>query len=174
MAQTYRFTKDDISILRNDNGSITLLVVLNNKYIKNTYIGYSEREAIVEFQKEFGTYPQDFKPLAKNLSGVAIMEIKDGYVYVCDSNDNGYTKLTKNIIQYNTKGAYFTRYRERYYISDFNKVPKVTYYTDIIYGGKFTYEEMIEDAKKNYDYGDGTNVLTYMVDWWKEHYKRVN
>lgn len=55
-----------------------------------------------------------------------------------------------------------------------NKVPNETYYTDIIYGGKFTYEEMIEDAKKNYDYGDETNVLTYMVDWWKEHYKKVN
>ena len=31
-----------------------------------------------------------------------------------------------------------------------------------------------EDTKKNYNYGDETNALTYMADWWKEHYKKVN
>lgn len=46
-------------------------------------------------------------------------------------------------------------------------------YTDKIYGGKFAYEEMVENAKENYDYGDETNYLTYVEDWWKEYYREI-
>ena len=186
MAQTYRFTKDEIIISRNNNGSITLTTILNGKYFSQTYMGYSEREAIKRFQWEFGTYPDDFTPLATkhtcNFGGLAIMEIIDEVAYVCDNYGNGYTRLTKNRIFYNGHGhPYFTRNRQRYYISDFIRTdigttskPKVTYYTDRIYGGKFTYEEMVEDAKKNYDYGDPTNFMTYQKDWWQENYKVVS
>lgn len=48
---------------------------------------------------------------------------------------------------------------------------KITIYTDKIYGGSFTYDEMVEDAKKNYDYGDETNFRTYMEDWWQDYYR---
>ena len=50
---------------------------------------------------------------------------------------------------------------------------KEVHYTDIIYGGYFTYDEMVEDARENYDYGDPTNFMTYMKDWWKENYRVV-
>lgn len=36
----------------------------------------------------------------------------------------------------------------------------MTYYTDKVYGGKFTYAEMIQDAKENYDLGDPTHAMT--------------
>lgn len=61
---------------------------------------------------------------------------------------------------------------QKYIPENYEIIP--TYYTDRIYGGRFTYEEMVEDAKKNYDYGDETNILTYTKDWWKEYYKVVN
>lgn len=48
-----------------------------------------------------------------------------------------------------------------------------TLYTDRVYGGKFTYDEMVNDAKENYDYGDETNFLTCMSNWWKEHYREL-
>lgn len=181
MAHTYRFTKDEISIYRNKYGDITLTILLNGKYIHHTYNGYSEREAIRNFQREFGTYPDDFTPAGVltvcNFGGLAIMEIKDDICYVCDNYGNGYKNLSKNKICYTRNGrAYFTRNRNRYYLSEFMRTDigvtkKVTYYTDRIYGGKFTYEEMVEDAKKNYDYGDPTNFMTYQKDWWKENYK---
>lgn len=183
---TYRFTKDEISIYRNKYGDITLSILLDGKYIDHTYMGYSKREAIKRFQQEYGTYPDDFTPARVltlcNHGGLAIMEIIDEVAYVCDNYGNGYERLTKNRIFYSAKGyPYFTRNRQRYYLSDFMRTdigktskPKVTYYTDQIHGGKFTYEEMVKDAKKNYDYGDATNVLTYMADWWKEHYKVIN
>ena len=186
MAQTYRFTKDEIHISRNHYGDLTLSIMFNGKYYHSTFNGYSKREAIKRFQQEFGTYPDSFKPLATmhtcNFGGLAIMEIIDEVAYVCDNYGNGYERLTKNKICYNQHGhPYFTRNRQRYYLSDFLRTdigttskPKEVYYTDRIYGGRFTYEKMVEDAKKNYDYGDETNVLTYMADWWKEHYKRVN
>jgi hypothetical protein len=147
-------------------------------------MGYSEREAIRNFQLEFGTYPDDFKPLATmhicNFGGLAIMEIRDEVAYVCDNYGDGYKRLTKNKIFYSAKGhPYFTRNRNRYYLSEFMRTDirvtkKATYYTDRIYGGKFTYDEMVEDAKKNYDYGDSTNFMTYQKDWWKENYKVVS
>lgn len=48
---------------------------------------------------------------------------------------------------------------------------KITIYTDKVYGGRFTYDEMVEDAKVNYDYGDPTNFRTYMEDWWQDYYR---
>ena len=51
---------------------------------------------------------------------------------------------------------------------------KETMYTDRIYGGRFTYDEMVEDARKNYDYGDPTNFRTYMEDWWQDYYKIIS
>ena len=39
----------------------------------------------------------------------------------------------------------------------------MTYYTDCYYGGLFTREEMIEDAKENYDYGDPTNAFNSYI-----------
>ena len=47
-------------------------------------------------------------------------------------------------------------------------------YTDRIYGGRFTYDEMVEDARKNYDYGDETNYRTYIENWWQDLYKIIN
>lgn len=48
------------------------------------------------------------------------------------------------------------------------------HYTDKLYGGYFTYNQMVANAKKEYDYGYETNFLTYMKDWWKEKYIRLS
>lgn len=38
----------------------------------------------------------------------------------------------------------------------------------------FTREEMEEYCRENYDYGDETNAVTYMTEWWKEYgFKRI-
>ena len=48
------------------------------------------------------------------------------------------------------------------------------HYTDKLYGGYFTYNQMVAHAKKEYDYGYETNFLTYMKNWWKENYIRLS
>lgn len=176
----YRFTRDEINISQNRYGTITLSVFIDGQYVDHSYVGYSMREAIDRFQYDYGRYPNNYKPVGTlclcNHGGIAIMEIENGiddYVYVCDNYGNGYENITKNLIRYNAKGEpYFVRYRKRYYLKDFIK--PTTYYTDRTYGGHFTYEEMVEDARKNYDYGDSTNFLTYQSDWWKENYRVVS
>ena len=42
-------------------------------------------------------------------------------------------------------------------------------YKDRYTGQIMTYEEMKEYCKENYDYGDPTNFVTYMSEWWKEY-----
>lgn len=182
---TYRFTRDDITIRKGNSGYLLLSIVLDGQRIEKTYIDYSEREAVRKFQQEFGIYPKDFVPAGVyaicNHGGIAIMEILHGiddYVIVCDNYGDGYKNITKNMIKYDRKNRpYFNRYRQKYYLSEFIRCSKPltkNYYTDRVYGGRFTYEEMVEDAKKNYDYGDPTNFATYQKDWWKENYRMVN
>ena len=36
-------------------------------------------------------------------------------------------------------------------------------------GEIMTYDQMVEYCKENYDYGDETNYITYMSEWWKEY-----
>lgn len=183
----YRFTKDEIMEINNYDGSFNLSITIGGEYKTCTYMGYSRREAYSRFQNDFGTYPNNFVPLGTkhmcNFGGLAVMEREygiDDYVIVCDNYGDGYKNITRNMIRYNTKGEpYFVRYGKRHYLGEFMRcditktVPK-KYYTDRIYGGAFTYEEMVEDAKRNYDYGDPTNFLTYQKDWWKEYYKEVS
>ncbi len=182
----YRFTKYDITEVDNHDGSFTLSITIDGQYKHMNYMGYSRKVAYQRFQNDFGTYPDDYRPAGvlalSNFGGIAVMEIKheiDDYVIVCDNYGDGYKNITKNRVRYDRKGnSYFIRNKQRYYLSEFMKPSmskqKTTYYTDRIYGGCFTYDEMVEDAKKNYDYGDPTNCLTYQKDWWKENYKEVN
>lgn len=46
-------TKNDISMTRNRNGSITLYAIVNGEYKECTYYDYSEREARNKFYKEY-------------------------------------------------------------------------------------------------------------------------
>lgn len=123
----YRFKKDDVTVVRNDDGSLTLIIVLNNQYIHHRYFGFTKELALKYFQKDFGTYPKDFKPVGTlclcNHGGIAIMEIEHGineYVVVCDNYGNGYENITRNMVKYDSKGnAYFVRYKQRYYLNDF-------------------------------------------------------
>lgn len=175
----YRFTKDEITVRRSNCYSL-LSIVLNGQHIEKTYF-CSEREALRKFQQTYGTYPADFVPAGIygvcNHGGIAIMEILHGiddYVIVCDNYGDGYKNITKNLIKFDRKNRpYFNRYRQKYYLSEFIKPVKKKYYTNMVYGGRFTYEEMEEDAKKNYDYGDPTNFATYQKDWWKENYREI-
>lgn len=126
----YRFTKEQINVKQNGYNNFTLSVLVGNQLIEDGYLSYTKAGAIAQFQKEFGTYPKDYKPLAIypvcNFGGLAIMEIEDGcdtYVYVADNYGDGYKNLTKNKIYYNGQGKpYFIRYRKRYYLDDFLKV----------------------------------------------------
>lgn len=123
----YRFTRDEITVRNNGDGSLTLSIVLDGQYKHMQYMGYSKEEAIKKFQQEFGTYPDDYKPAGVlpmcNFGGLAIMEIKDDYVYVCDNYGDGYKNLTKNLIQYTKYGKpFFRRNHQIYYLSDFMKV----------------------------------------------------
>lgn len=123
----YRFTKDDVTVRRNDNGSLTLSIVLDGHLKHMNYMMYSEREALKKFQHEFGTYPDDYKPAGVlplcNFGGMAIMEIKGDYVYVCDNYGDGYKNITKNLIQYTKYGKpFFRRNAQVWYLSDFMKV----------------------------------------------------
>jgi hypothetical protein len=184
----YRFTKDEINVSQSKYGGYLLSVILNGERVERHYIGYSKVEAIKKFQRDCGTYPNNFIPAGvltlNNYGGIAIMEIEHGiedYAVVCDNYGDGYNNLYKHLIKYDMKGdPYFVRNRKKYYINEFMRCdigkaqPKIIYYTDKIYGGHFTYEEMVEDAKKNYDYGDETNYLTYVKDWWREYYKVVS
>lgn len=43
------------------------------------------------------------------------------------------------------------------------------YYKNIITGEVMTYNQMVEYCKENYDYGDETNYITYMQEWYKEY-----
>ena len=42
-------------------------------------------------------------------------------------------------------------------------------YIDKTTGEVMTYKEMEQYCKENYDYGDETNFVTYMEEWWKEY-----
>lgn len=126
----YRFVKKNVKVEEIQPNILILSVFLNDKTIEEEYWFYTKAGAIREFQKEYGTYPKDYKPLAVypmcNLGGMAIMEIEDGcgtYVYVTDNYGDGYKNLTKNKVYYNRKGeAYFIRYGKRYYLDNFLKV----------------------------------------------------
>lgn len=126
----YRFTKNDISVSNNHNGSFSLSIMLDGQYTHRMYIGYSKSEALKRFQSEFGLYPDDYKPAGvlclNNFGGMAVMEIEygiDDYVYVCDHYGNGYKNLTKNKIKYDTNGnAYFVRKGQKWFLSDFIRV----------------------------------------------------
>ena len=125
----YRFTKDEISISYNNEGTLILGIMLDGHYIEHAYMFYSKAEAIKKFQEELGTYPADYKPVGVlplcNYGGLAIMEIEHGiddYVYVMD-NYGEYKNLTKNVIKYSRKGnPYFIRRGQRYYLSEFMRV----------------------------------------------------
>ena len=126
----YRFTKDDITISRNNNGTLILSIMIDGHYVDHCYMFYSKAEAIRKFQEQFGTYPDDYKPAGvlpmNNFGGLAIMEIEHGiedYLYVCDNYGDGYKNITKNKIRYNARGnAYFMRYGKRYYLDQFMRV----------------------------------------------------
>ena len=36
-------------------------------------------------------------------------------------------------------------------------------------GELMTWEEMKQYCKDNFDYGDGTNMFTYVSTWWQEY-----
>lgn len=36
-------------------------------------------------------------------------------------------------------------------------------------GEIMTYEEMKKYCEENYDYGDETNMMTYVSTWWREY-----
>jgi hypothetical protein len=46
---------------------------------------------------------------------------------------------------------------------------ELAYYMQEDTGEVFTYPQMVEYCKENYDYGDETNYITYMQDWYKEY-----
>lgn len=123
----YRFTKDEVTVRHNLNGTLTLSIVLDGQYKHMTYVMYSEQEALKKFQREFGTYPDDYKPVGvlplSNFGGLAIMEIKNDHVYVCDNYGDGYKNITKNIIKYTQYGKpFFRRFKQVWYISEFMRV----------------------------------------------------
>ena len=106
----YRFTKDEIGIRRNHEGSWVLSVFLDGQYIDHAYMFYSKKEAVDRFQYEFGTYPNDYKPVGvlplSNFGGIAVMEFEDGidtYAYVTDNYGDGYKNITKNKIYLKTQ-----------------------------------------------------------------------
>lgn len=126
----YRFKKEDIQVTNNHDGSVTLSIILNGKYIHHMYIGYLVTEAKKKFQQDFGVYPDDYKPVGVlnlcNFGGLAIMEIDsdiDDYVIVCDNYGDGYKNISKCRVCYNAKGRpYFTRHKQRYYLNEFMRV----------------------------------------------------
>lgn len=75
-------------------------------------------------------------------------------------------KDTDFICHCTEQNPFMTRY-DIYARGDFEDL-YIDYYKKV-----FTYEEMKQDAKENYDYGDPTNFLTYMKDWWKENYRKI-
>lgn len=42
-------------------------------------------------------------------------------------------------------------------------------YKETTTGKIMTYTQMVEYCRENYDYGDETNYITYMQDWYKEY-----
>lgn len=42
-------------------------------------------------------------------------------------------------------------------------------YKETYTGEIMTYEQMVEYCKENYDYGDPTNMMTYIFNWWEEY-----
>ena len=78
----YRFTKNDITYRKDDCGNHVLSIVLDGHRKEMKYMFYSKAEAIKKFQQEFGTYPNDYKPVGTlclcNWGGLAIMEIENG------------------------------------------------------------------------------------------------
>lgn len=126
----YRFIKNDITYRRDDCGNHVLSIMLDGQRKERKYIFYSKAEAIQRFQKEFGTYPNDYKPVGVltlcNFGGLAVMEIEygiDDYAIVCDNYGDGYKNITRNKIRYNTNGeAYFVRNGHRWYLDQFMRV----------------------------------------------------
>ena len=47
--------------------------------------------------------------------------------------------------------------------------PEPTYYENPDTGELMTYDEMVEYCRENFDYGDPTNYVTYMSNWWEEY-----
>lgn len=123
----YRFTKNDITYRRDDCGNHVLSIVLDGHLKKMKYMFHTKKEAYELFQKEFGCYPQDYKPVGIltlcNWGGLAIMEIENGfddYVIVCDNYGDGYENITKNKIHYTTNGdGYFVRGGRRWRLDQF-------------------------------------------------------
>lgn len=126
----YRFTKNEIGIRKNNEGSWVLSIMLDGHLVECAYMFYSKEAALRKFQGEFGTYPDSYTPLGvltlNNFGGLAIMEIDsdiDDYVIVCDNYGDGYKNISKCRIYYNAKGyGYFTRNKKRYYINEFMRV----------------------------------------------------
>lgn len=126
----YRFTKNDIIVRQNHEGSWVLSIMLDGHLIERAYMFYSKDSALKKFQSEFGLYPNDYKPAGvlclNNFGGIAVMEIEygiDDYVYVCDHYGDGYKNLTKNKIKYDINGnAYFIRKGQKWFLSDFMRV----------------------------------------------------
>lgn len=126
----YRFTKDEIGIRRNHEGSWVLSMILDGQLVEMAYMFYSKKEAIDRFQYEFGRYPNDYKPAGvlplSNFGGIAVMEFEDGidtYAYVTDNYGDGYKNITKNKVYYNAKGnPYFVRNGRRWYLNQFMRV----------------------------------------------------
>ena len=125
----YRFLQSDIVVRKSDFGSLILSVILNGERVHRTYISYPLKEAVKKFQREFGTYPKDFKPMGvmalNNFGGLAVMEIEHGiddYVFITDHYGRGYENITKNKVRYNAKNEpYFIRNGHRWYLKDFMK-----------------------------------------------------
>ena len=126
----YRFTKDEIGYRRNNEGSHVLSIMLDGHLVEQAYMFYTKKEAYEKFQKEFGTYPDDYKPVGVltlcNWGGLAVMEFEYGietYVYVTDNYGDGYKNITKNLIRYDARGnSYFIRKGKRLYLNDFMRV----------------------------------------------------
>lgn len=126
----YRFTKDEINVKQNPDGSFVLSIILNGQYIDRVYVFYHLNEALTKFQHEFGVYPNDFKPAGvlplSNHGALAIMEIENGiedYAIVTDNYGDGYKNIGKHLIKYNMKNEpYFMRNNKRYYLHNFMRV----------------------------------------------------
>ena len=78
----YRFTKNDIIIMQNHDGSLVLSIMLDGHLVERAYMFYSKDSALKKFQSEFGLYPNDYKPAGvlclNNFGGIAVMEIEYG------------------------------------------------------------------------------------------------
>lgn len=126
----YRFTKNDIRVRKNKEGSWVLSIILDGQLVECAYMFYSKEAALRKFQSEYGIYPDSYTPLGvltlNNFGGMAVMEVIhdiDDYLHVCDHYGDGYKNLTKNKIYYDEKGnSYFIRKGRKWFLSDFMRV----------------------------------------------------